>query len=404
LGWVYEHSPFYREKFDREGFRPGDFKSMENIRRIPLTHKDEVRQAVSRAGNALPHLCLPIAQIAGFGCSRGTTGTSTFAAFSKEDIDRRVECYTRSLFQLGLSRGHLFHAMMGIQSITHFILREASTRLHANYVNDGVDNAGNSVQIGKWLRPTILLTGVRTLFEMEKVLEADKALPKEVFSYEKAVLYGDVVGSHLIDHVRRKWGIDQVFSLSGSAADLLWYNFDCPAHLGNHCLNEDMFLVEVIHPGSGSPVAEGQKGQLVVTDLCSNGAPHIRWNLEDVVIPFYEPCPCGRTHMRLKYLGRALYEVTVRGKAIFPVEVEHLLWKLPEVEGAEFRIVKFTENMDRLKLQIEFAGGEERELKRRIRRQLEESLEMEVEVEFLGPGRLPVMDVKTPRVLDLTRA
>jgi phenylacetate-CoA ligase len=402
LEYVYEHSSFYHDKFIRDKFHPKDFKSIEDIQRIPITHKHELRDAISKSGNPLPHLCVLRDKIAGYGCSRGTTGKPTFSAFTQEDIDLRVECYTRSLFQIGLTQKSLFHSMIGIQSITHFILKEVARRLNVGYINDGVDNVSNSVHIGRLLKPTGLLTGVRTLFEMEKILEEENHLPKDEFSYERIVLYGDVVGSHLIGHVKEKWGAQQVFSLSGSAADLLWYNFDCPAHSGNHCLNEDMFLVEVIDPQSRRPVKSGEKGEIVVTDLSSKGAPHIRWNLEDVAIPFYELCPCGRTHMRLKYLGRALYEVKIKGKEIFPVEIEHLLWNTKEIEGAEFRIVKYDKDMDHLKLQIEFGQEEEQSLKAKISHHLKDKLGIKVEVELLAPGELPVMDIKTPRVIDLT--
>ena len=402
LMYVYKYSPFYRDIFVRHKFHPEDFKSIDDVQQIPITHKDELRKAISKANNALPHLCVPKDRIAGFGCSRGTTGEPTFSAFTQKDIDLRVECYTRSLFQIGLSEKSVFHSMIGIQSITHFVLREVARRLGVVYINDGVDNFLNSVHIGRWLKSTALFTGVRTLLEMEKILEKENQLPRDIFTYERVVLYGDVIASHLISHVKMKWDIPHVFSLSGSAADLLWYNFDCSTHSGNHCLNEDMFLVEVIDLRNGRSVKEGEKGMLVVTDLLSEGAPHIRWNLEDVVIPFYEPCLCGRTHMRLKYLGRALYEVNIKGKEVFPVEIEHLLWNINEIEGAEFRIVKYAKEMDYLKLQIELSHKERQELRKKIIRHLQDRLGVDVEIEFVALGELPAMDIKTPRVIDLT--
>ncbi len=401
--YVYKFSPFYRDIFVRNKFHPSDFKSIDDVEKIPITHKDELRKAISDGNNPFPHLCVPRDRIAGFGCSRGTTGDPTFAAFTQKDIDLRVECYTRSLLQIGLSEKSVFHSMIGIQSITHFVLREAARRLGVVYINDGVDNLFNSIHIGRWLKPTALFTGVRTLLEMEKILEKENQVPRDIFAYERVVLYGDVIASHLVRYVKTRWGITHVFSLSGSAADLLWYNFDCPVHSGNHCLNEDMFLVEVIDPRDGSPVKDGEKGMLVVTDLLSEGAPHIRWNLEDVVIPFYEPCRCGRTHMRLKYLGRALYEVNIKGKEVFPVEIEHLLWGIKEIERAEFRIVKYAEHMDYLKLQIELHQGEKQAVKNKIINRLQDKLGVDVEVEFVALGELPAMDIKTPRVIDLAR-
>jgi phenylacetate-CoA ligase len=403
LEYVYRLSSFYREKFARDKFHPMDFRSMGELQLIPMTRKNELREAISNSGNPLPHLCVSRENIAGFGCSRGTTGKPTFSAFTQEDIDLRVECYTRSFLQIGLKRKRLLHSMIGIQSITHFVLREAARRLGLGYISDGVDNLSNSVHIGRWLKPDALITGVRTLFEMEKILEAENHLPRDVFSYERIVLYGDVVGTHLVGHVRERWGAQHVFSLSGSAADLLWYNFDCDTHAGNHCLNEDMFLVEVIDPTNGHPVKNGEKGELVVTDLLSKGAPHIRWNLEDIVIPLYEPCECGRTHLRLKYLGRALYEINIEGKEVFPAEIELLLWSIKEVEGAEFRIVKYAREMDCLRLQVEVGQKQDQGLKARIGNHLEDRLGIDVEVEFVSPGELPVMDIKSHRVLDLTK-
>jgi phenylacetate-CoA ligase len=403
LGYVYDHSPFYRARFTDRGFHPNDFGSIEDLGRIPQTRKDDLREAAARSRDPLPHLCVSKRKIAAFGCSRGTTGVSTFSAFTQEDLDLRVKCYTRSLVQLALTAGDFFHSMIGLQSPTHFVLRDASRKLDVVYLNDGVDNPSVSVQIGKLLRPNVLFTGVRAFFEMEKILEKEALSPKEVLNYAKIVLYGDVVSNHLTEYARKKWGVHEVFSLGGSAADILWYNFDCPYHMGNHCLNEDMFLIEVIDPETGRTVGSGEKGELVVTDLVGKGAPHIRWNLEDMVIPFYEPCLCGRTHVRLKYLGRSLYEISVMGRPIFPAEIEYFLWQIEEVRPLEFRIVKYAKEMDHLRLQIE-SPREGEGLKAKISRHLEDRLGVEVQLEILPRGGLPVMDIKTPRVIDLTSA
>ena len=107
--------------------------------------------------------------------------------------------------------------------------------------------------------------------------------------------------------------------------------------------------------------------------------------------------------MRLKYLGRALYEVNIKGKEIFPAEIEHHLWNIEEVEGAAFRIVKYADEMDCLRLQIEFGKTDQHELATRIGHHLRDRLGIEVEVELVPLGELPVMDIKTPRVLDLTK-
>lgn len=403
IKYVYKNSPFYRRKYKKAGIVPDDIRTIEDLSRLPVTTKDEMREAIKEYGNPFPHLCTPIERIVGFGPSRGTTGEPTFYAFTREDIQRRVEWMARAFYQMGLRQGMLFHAMMAIQRMTHFVMKAAVEMIGGVYVNDGVDNPPISIQMGKWLRPSILLTGTRNLLAMEKVLmEEEGRLPRDAFDYRSVILYGDVLGKGIVDHVREFWGAKDVFNLAGSAADLLWLNFDCPEHLGNHCINEDMFVIEVIDQQTGRGVEEGKWGELVVTDLCTKGTPHVRWNLEDAVIPHYDPCPCGRTHVRLTYLGRSIYRLTVKGRTIFPVEVEDILWGIPEIRGAEFRMVKFADDMDRLKVEIEsFPGRSYEDLKAIVRREIKKELAVDSEIDFIPPDRMKIMDAKAMRILDL---
>lgn len=151
-------------------------------------------------------------------------------------------------------------------------------------------------------------------------------------------------------------------------------------------------------------MGSGQRGELVVTDLCTRGTPHIRWNLEDIVIPNYEPCPCGRTHVRLRYLGRSIYMIRIQGKTIFPIEIEDILWKLPQLEGAEFRLVKYAEEMDQLRLQIEYPPKKlDQALTSELKKEIKKELGFDSEIEFLPFEEFKIMDAKALRILDLKK-
>ncbi len=166
-----------------------------------------------------------------------------------------------------------------------------------------------------------------------------------------------------------------------------------------------MFVIEVIDPKTGRNVRSGERGELVVTDLLTKGTPHIRWNVEDIVIPYFDPCPCGRTHVRLRYLGRSIYMILVKGKMIFPVEIEDILWRTPEFKGREFRFVKYAKEMDRLRLQVEWPEKSRppEPLINELMERITKTLGIDSEIEFVPSERLRIMDAKALRILDLTQ-
>jgi phenylacetate-CoA ligase len=160
----------------------------------------------------------------------------------------------------------------------------------------------------------------------------------------------------------------------------------------------------VIDPTNGEPTREGERGELIMTNLGRYGSPVIRYRTGDLVEPSFQPCACGRSFMLLRggVLGRADDMIIVRGVNVFPSAIENIMREFIEIE--EFKIETFVrEELRELKLIIEprtdcaSAGA----LKDLVARRFRERLGLRPEVEEVAPGTLPRFELKARRYFKL---
>lgn len=182
------------------------------------------------------------------------------------------------------------------------------------------------------------------------------------------------------------------------------YGFECEPQPGGVHVNEREFIAEVIHPETGAAVGEGERGELVITNLGRVGSPVIRYRTGDLVQPSYRPCGCGRPFMLLQggVLGRVDDMIIVRGVNVFPSAIENVMREFAEVE--EFRVEVFQRGaLPELKLILEpglersFSKGLEEKVANRIR----ESIGLRPQVELAPPGTLPRFELKAKRFFKL---
>jgi phenylacetate-CoA ligase len=188
------------------------------------------------------------------------------------------------------------------------------------------------------------------------------------------------------------------------ATEIGAYGFECEARPGGVHINEDEFIAEVIDPKSGEETQEGERGELIMTNLGRYGSPVIRYRTGDLVEPSYQPCACGRSFILLRggVLGRADDMIIVRGVNIFPSAIENIMREFSEIE--EFKIETFMrEELRELKLIIErrtdsaSAGA----LKNLVALRFRERLGLRPEVEDVAPGTLPRFELKARRFFKL---
>jgi phenylacetate-CoA ligase len=183
--------------------------------------------------------------------------------------------------------------------------------------------------------------------------------------------------------------------------------FECPEQAGLH-LWEDSYLAEIIDPETLEPLGEGEEGELVLTTLDRRGMPLIRYRTKDLTSVSFEPCPCGRTHLRIERItGRTDDMLIIKGVNLYPIQVERVLMGFPEI-GSNYLIVLVTENhVDQIQVMAElrrdFFRGDLPALER-LRQRITEELRGEIlvtpQVELVEAGSLPVTEGKAIRVED----
>jgi phenylacetate-CoA ligase len=180
--------------------------------------------------------------------------------------------------------------------------------------------------------------------------------------------------------------------------------FECEQQHGMH-LWEDHFLIEIIDPETGEYVPEGDKGELVLTSLCREAMPLLRYRTRDITSLIVEPCPCGRTHRRIhRIMGRSDDMLIVRGVNIYPQQIERVLMATPGI-GRNYLIQ--LEGTDEMNIKVELAeAGFDGQVEHlvKLQNQIAEKIRAETlvrpRVDLLPPATLPVSEGKARRVID----
>ncbi|HEY6364170.1 MAG TPA: hypothetical protein VI585_05195 [Candidatus Binatia bacterium] len=202
--------------------------------------------------------------------------------------------------------------------------------------------------------------------------------------------------------IEESWGA-KCFDHPG-ATEVGAFGFECQSQPGGVHVNESEFIAEIMDPATGAAVDDGEKGELVVTNLGRIGSPVIRYRTGDLVQPSYQSCPCGRPFLLLQggVLGRADDMLIVRGVNVFPSAIENVMREFREIE--EFRVEIFEkESMKEIKLILEpyadqsSVSGLAEQVSQRVR----ERIGLRPHVELVVPGTLPRFELKAKRFFKL---
>jgi len=180
--------------------------------------------------------------------------------------------------------------------------------------------------------------------------------------------------------------------------------FECEKQSGMH-LWEDHFLMEIVDPNTGEPLPEGELGELILTTLCREAMPILRYRTRDLTSILRAKCPCGRTHRRIaRIAGRTDDMLIVRGVNIYPQQIERVLMAIPAI-GRNYLI--HLDGLDEMTVQVElsdagFDGQVEHlvHLRSQVAEKLRAEIQVKPKVELVPPGTLPVSEGKAKRVID----
>jgi len=351
LSYNHAGSPFLRAKFEAAGARPEDIRGFEDFARLPLTTKEEHRQAqaesIERHGNPYALLaCAPREKIVRINATSGTTGTPTLYALTEHDVGVVNEMHARKYWRAGIRPGHVMLQALSLSMFTGGLpLSQGIQHMGACVVPVGVEGGtGRVLEFARLTRAdAIIATPSFGLYLLEECPKRT-GRPARDLGLRWFFCAGEPGGG---DPGTRRILADgfgaKVFDHTGGGHAFHGISCDtAPEEVrGMHFVSEDHCLLEMVDPQSKSPVAmrDGAVGEMVWTFLDWEGGPFMRYAVGDVAQLWTTPCPCGMPGPRFKIVGRADDMLIVKGVNVFPRAIgDAIAHFFPRVTGA-FRIL-----------------------------------------------------------------
>ncbi|MCX7831530.1 MAG: phenylacetate--CoA ligase [Actinobacteria bacterium] len=402
LCYVYENVPFYRQKFDEYGIKPEEFKEIEDIKKFPFTHKDDLR-------NSYPYnmFAVPLKKIVRIHASSGTTGQVTVVGYTKNDIEVWSNLMARTLVSCGVTEDDIVQNAYGYGLFTGGLgFHYGAEKIGATVIPMSGGNTKRQVRVMKDFKTTVLTCTPSYSLYLAEVAE-EEGIDVEELNLRVGIFGAEPWSEEMRKEIEEKlhlrahdiYGLSEVMG-PGVAVE-------CEERNGLHIF-EDHFFVELINPQTGEYVKEGEVGELVITTLTKEGIPVIRYRTKDLVSLNYEPCPCGRHFVRMsKVLGRSDDMLIIRGVNVFPSQIEEILMNIEGTEPHYMIVVDRKDYLDVLEVHVEvneklFSDEMKKlqELERKIKEEIQSNLGISASVKLVEPKTLERFEGKAKRVID----
>ncbi|MDR2197627.1 MAG: phenylacetate--CoA ligase [Coriobacteriales bacterium] len=402
----WEAIPFYRRAFDERGIRPSDVTRLEDLRRLPFTTKQDMREAYPFDLFAIP---VDDERVQRLHASSGTTGNATVVGYTQNDIDVWGDTFARAIAQVGGDAHSVLQVSYGYGLFTGGLgAHEGGIRMHSTILPMSSGNTKRQVQMMKDFGVDIL-----ACTPSYALLIADTALemgyhPATEFRISGAICGAEPCSEGMRREIEEKLGVTlvDIYGLS----EVMGPGVSCECHYqdGLH-VAEDHFIIEILDPDTLEPMPDGEYGEVVFTTLSKECSPLIRYRTRDISRILPGTCRCGRTLRRMdRVSGRTDDMLIIRGVNVFPSQFQEVLASFEEVTSYYQIILSSQGPLDHVLLKVEtvpeFDFDEIRrieDLQRRINSELKSNLQVSVEVRVVEPKSIERSEGKAKRVVDL---
>ena len=402
LDRVYNNVPFYKKAMDERGIKPSDIKSINDVRKLPFTIKQDLRD-----NYPFGLFAVPMEDVVRVHASSGTTGKPTVVGYTQNDIDTWSVLIARALTMVGAGKGDVVQNGYGYGLFTGGMgVHYGAEKIGATVVPISGGNTGRQLMLMQDFSSTVLTcTPSYALYLAEEGENAGldfKKLPLKV-----GVFGAEPWSERMRRQLEEKLSI-KAYDIYGLSEVLgPGVSMECPAQEGMH-IAEDHFLAEIIDPESGEPLPFGQQGELVFTSLTKEAFPIIRYRTRDITVLNEEPCSCGRTHVRMRRVtGRTDDMLIIRGVNVFPSQVESILLEFGETEPHYLLVVDRKGNLDELEIWVELSEKwfsdkvrQLEEVEGRLKERIASVLGISARVKLVEPRTIPRSEGKAKRVVD----
>lgn len=399
---IYQLVPYYQRVFREIGAEPGDIRSLADLARLPFTVKDDLRD-----NYPFGLFTDGLNEVVRLHSSSGTTGIPTVVGYTRSDLEVWAELAARALAGAGADRDSVVHIAYGYGLFTGGLgVHYGAERLGATVVPVSGGQTRRQVRMMKDLGTTLLACTPSYALNIAETMEEMRIDPREL-RLRSGLFGAEPWSDNMRKILEEKLQISafDIYGLSEVMGPGVAY--ECEAKSGLH-LPEDHFIVEIIDPVSGEVLPEGSTGELVITTISKEALPVLRYRTRDITTLNRDPCPCGRTHLRMaKVSGRTDDMLIIRGVNVFPSQVESILLDIGETEPHYQLVVDRKGSLDTLEIQVELTEqmfsdrvkGLEG-LEKIIREEINNILGISATVRLVEPKTIPRSEGKAQRVID----
>jgi phenylacetate-coenzyme A ligase PaaK-like adenylate-forming protein/ABC-type branched-subunit amino acid transport system ATPase component len=401
LRHAYEGSAFYRERLEKAGIAPGDIHSLADIVKLPFTTADDLRD-----GYPFPLRAVPFEQIVRIHASSGTTGKRKVLCYTQKDLDDWVHFFARAYAMAGVTPLDRVQIAVGYGVWTAGAgFQWGAEKVGAMAIPIGPGNVDLQCQFLMDFQPTVFCsTASMALLMAEEIHRRGIAHKINI----RKIIYGSECSSRSMrQKISELFGGAELFDIPG-LTELYGpgTGIECIHH---DCIHywADYYILEIIDPVTLQPLPDGEWGEMVVTSLCKEAAPLIRYRTHDITRIIPGPCTCGSLlprHSRLK--GRTDDMFKFRGVNIYPSSVEAILSQIPGL-GSEYQVHLSRDEesgRDSMLLKVEKGKGVEKEripeMSAEISHQIKKLLLVSVDISIVDYGTLPRSEKKSRRIFD----
>ncbi len=394
--------PFYRNIFHQRHLDPEKITSLDDLRAYPFTLKQDLR-------DNYPYglFAVPLRDVVRVHSSSGTTGAATVVGYSRGDIVTWSDLVARVLCGAGVTADDVIQIAFGYGLFTGgFGLHYGAERLGASVIPISAGNTRRQIQIMQDFKTTALVCTPSYALKMADVM-MDMGINPNGLSLRYGLFGAEPWSEGMRREINERLGICATDNYGLSEVMGPGVAGECVECQGLH-INEDHFYVEVLDPDTLEPVPPGEVGELVLTTLTKEAFPVIRYRTRDLTRLIPEPCPCGRTLIRMsRVLGRSDDMLIIKGVNVFPTQIEAVLFAIEGTEPHYRLVVDRENNEDRLTVMVEVVESmffdemkKQRAMMETIKKRLASELGIGVEVKLVEERSLERFEGKGKRVID----
>ena len=404
LKWTIDHafygSSFYRRHFEEAGVFPRDITCLTDLCRLPFTTGKDLKE-----GYPFPLLSVPERDVVRIHASSGTTGKRKVLTYTQKDLDDWFDMFARCYEMAGITPKDRVQIAVGYGVWTAGMgFQLGCERLGAMAIPVGPGNIDMQCRFLVDLQPTVFCCTASMALLMAE--EINKRGIRDKINLKKIILGSERCSHAMRAKIKDLIGLEDIFDITGMT-ELYGpgTGIDCPSHEGIHYW-ADKYILEILDPDTLMPVEEGEIGEMVVTTLCKEATPLVRYRTRDLTRKITAPCSCGNLlFMHDRIMGRSDDMIILKGVNIYPGQIDEVLSAIPEA-GSEYQLhlERKSDGKESMTIKAEAAQGFDitrtQDIQDKIRKLVHSKIMVSCDANICTYGDLPRYPGKAQRIFD----